>query len=92
MDRLPRTVTIGPKHKLKVVLCSPATLKALATDDDDIAFEVDALWVPTYERPVFGTIYIDINAKGRKRWDLFFHELIHAVNDLHAWVIQGVQI
>lgn len=90
MEKLPRTVTIGPKHKIKVVLCSQKILRDLAEVEDVTDLSTfDGLWIPTYGQPVFGTIYIHSKLTQPQRWTTFFHELIHGVNDLHAWVMQG---
>jgi len=88
MEKLPRTVSVG-QHKIKVVLCSQKILREIMEIEDVTdTTQFDGLWVPSYGKPVFGTIYIHTKMTREKRMTTFFHELIHAVNDLHAWVLQ----
>jgi hypothetical protein len=88
--RLPRTTTVG-RHKIRTLLVSQTVLREIGEVEDE-AVRLDGLWVPTYEAPVFGTIYVEQRLPLAKKWDVYFHELIHAVNDLHAWVAQEVTL
>ncbi len=88
--RLPRTVSLG-HYKIHVVLASQTILREVAEEDESSSL-YDGCWVPDYKEPVFGTIYVDAKLSAKKKWDVFFHELVHAVNDLHAWVAQELTV
>ncbi len=76
--RLPRVVHLGLGYKIKVALVPQSFLRELA-DDDDEQQNYDGIWLD--ERK---TIYIDKALRASDRREVYWHELIHALNDTVA--------
>lgn len=84
--RLPRRVHLGGGYYVKVLLVSPKVLlEQLEEDDDEKGKYYDGFFIAEYGYPCFGTIYVNNKLKRGAKWETYFHELIHAVNDLGAW-------
>ena len=84
-SRLPRRVPLGRGYHLTVVLASQTVLRELAEADDDES--LDGVWdnkLGTTNGHA-GTIYIHNTLTSAQRWGVYWHELLHAVNDVAAF-------
>lgn len=78
---IPRVIVAGP-FRVAVSLISPRTLARYAgVNVGDCA----GLWCPEKSR-----VYIDKTLSLRRQWDVYWHELTHAVHDLHTIFCGGL--
>lgn len=82
--RLPRRVHLAG-YVVGVQTVSQRHLRGLANEGSEAWF--DGWWESALGRdgPLAGTIYIWSRLPARQKWSTFWHELIHAVNDIAAW-------
>jgi len=76
--RLPRSVNLGRGYLVKIRVMPMAELKHAAGIEDEEG-AVDGAW----EHETL-TIYIDRGLSIKRRWEIYWHELLHAVNDILA--------
>ena len=81
-SRLPRCVRIGRGYHLIVVLANQTTLREIAEAEDDEL--LDGFWDSKLSTigGLAGIIYIHNKLTVAQRWDIYWHELLHAVNDI----------
>lgn len=84
--RLPRRVFLGKGYYVDVLLATQAELWEVINDEPDSNRDIlYGLWDADHAWPKFGTIYIWKKPIATQKWDTYWHELLHAVNDLMAW-------
>jgi hypothetical protein len=81
--RLPRRIRLGP-YVVDVVLVTQCVLKDVL-DDEEEGNTYEGAWVGSFDPGHTGAIYIDRALPRAKQWGVFFHELLHAVNDIRDW-------
>lgn len=72
-QRMLQKVKLGGDHVIKIILVAPTTLAEIS--EADVA--LDGYWDDENE-----TIYIDKKLSTKKRWNIYWHELRHAINDI----------
>lgn len=82
--RLPRRVHLGNGHVVTVTLVSRQTLKDLNGDEDE---PLEGLWDSDTR-----AIYVLRSLGSADRWRVYWHELLHAVNDLAAHDSSGLNL
>ena len=84
-SRLPRRVSLGRDYHITIVLASQTVLRELAEADDDES--LDGVWDAKLgtTNGYAGTIYIHNKLTVAQRWGVYWHELLHAVNDVAAF-------
>lgn len=85
--RIPRRVSVGKGYYIDVLLVSPNVLKEELEEDEHTA---DAAWFNelgprSNGKALAGRIMISSRLSTTARWDAYWHELLHAVNDIMAW-------
>lgn len=73
VHRLPRVIRIGLDTVIKVKIISPERMKEVSPDSDVL----DGLW---HDRTL--TIFVLNELDLEDRWEIFRHELLHAIHDL----------
>ena len=82
LKRLPRRVYLGKGYYVAVMLASKTALREAVEDEDA---DIYGAFMPVYGWPKFGDIYILKSLPASQKWETYWHELVHAVNDLMAW-------
>lgn len=78
---IPRSILAGP-FRLRVSLIQPRTLARYAgVSVGDVA----GLWCPEKQ-----AVYIDQTISLKRQWEVYWHELQHAVHDLHTIFFGGL--
>lgn len=90
--RIPRRVTVGKGYYIDVILVSPRILKEELEEDEHTA---DGAWLNELGprkngRALAGRILISTRLTTAQRWATFWHEMIHALNDIAAWDAEQV--
>ena len=81
--RLPRRVRLGRGYVVEVVLAPQATLRDVCEVDEE---HLDGAWDSQLgEDGLTGRIYVYEKLSLGKKWETYWHELVHAVNDIMAW-------
>jgi len=80
MRRLPRRIHLGP-YTIEVALASQAVLRDVMESEDGA---YDGAWESLLgeEEKIAGRIYIHDKLPREHKWRVFWHELIHAANDI----------
>jgi hypothetical protein len=87
--RLPRRVHLGRGYVVEVALASQRLLRDILDADDDQHF--NGAWDSALGEPdesVAGRIYVYQGLSAADRWATYWHELLHAVNDIRDWDAQ----
>jgi len=80
--RLPKVVHVGLGYKVRIILASQTEIRE-AFDDDEIS--LDGCWVSSEEGyPEAGVIYIHNKLSSTRKREVYWHELLHAINDIMA--------
>lgn len=81
--RIPRRVNLGRGYYIKVLLVTQTVIDEVYDDGDSL----DGLWLNELGTGVgrAGTIYIFQGLAAAQRWEVYWHELVHALNDIMAW-------
>ena len=83
VHRLPRRVHLGKGYVVEVVLVGPRKLAELLDEDDTV---YDGFFESSFgDGKVAGRICINSRLPIAKKWATYWHELIHAVNDISAF-------
>ena len=84
-SRLPRRVRLGRGYHLTVVFVSQTILRELADIENDEL--LDGYWDSKLgtTNGHAGIIYIHNKLTAAQRWGVYWHELLHAVNDIAAF-------
>lgn len=85
--RIPRRINVGRGYYIEVLLVSPNVLREELEEDEHTS---DGAWFNelgprTNGRQRAGKIYISNRLSGQQRWATYWHEMIHAMNDIAAW-------
>jgi hypothetical protein len=78
-------VRLGKGYVIEVALATPRQIAEHA-EDDDATNHYDGLWeswLGEGERSA-GIIYVNSRLTAPQRWAVYWHELVHAVNDVAA--------
>lgn len=75
--RLPRRVDLGLGYVVQVVLVPQAILQEIVGDEEGNNGALDGLWDPDKR-----IIYVDKRCSSKRRREVFWHELLHAINDI----------
>lgn len=74
--RLPRRVQLGRGNIIKVAIVSPTVLREAFEDEDP-----DSTLTGGWDSEI-NTIFIRSDLPLARRWYVYWHELLHAVNDI----------
>ena len=80
--RLPHVVYFGLGYKVRVILAAKTLLREVLEDETE---DVDAVWDHTPEKGYCGTIYIWNKLSAERRRECYWHEMKHALTDIHGW-------
>jgi hypothetical protein len=83
MKRLPRRQKFAG-YTVDIILVSQAVMRE-EFDDEDGEGLYEGGWFPDLDGRVAGKILILQSLPLAKKWVVFWHELIHAVNDIRDW-------
>lgn len=85
--KLPTVVRLGRGYKVKVRLAGAKRIKQL------LGCEGVGCWADHLHEAkdgIIGVIYIDKGLPEAEQWDTYWHELIHAINDVSLWDRENV--
>lgn len=85
IKRLPRTVPVGRGYAIRVALVTKSEMKQAVDDGNDDATPPDGLWAESLGEKYAGTIYIGQWLPMPQKWDTYWHEMIHVLNDIMAY-------
>ena len=85
--RIPRRVNMGRGYYVEVLVVSPHVLREELEEDEHTS---DGAWFNelgprTNGKQRAGRIMISNRLTAAARWDCYWHELLHALNDIMAW-------
>ena len=75
--RLLRKVRLGGGYVISTILLPPSELADLCDDEHEAQTPYQGFWDMDKM-----TIYISTSLNRKGQWEVFWHELLHAVNDL----------
>lgn len=86
LRRLPSKVHLGRGYVVEVVLVAQSYFSERGwTEDDEL---LDGYWESLLGEgvdQVVGRIFIHERISRQAQWETYWHEMIHAVNDVMAW-------
>ena len=95
MARIPRKVALGNGYWVRVLTVPQKTIRAavglsaLLPHEHKTAGQYDGLWNPTQEDVSTGgpagVIYIYNRLPDKRKWQVYWHELTHAIADIGDW-------
>ncbi len=83
--RVPRRVHVGRGYVVEVVLVQQRIFRERDFCED--GEELDGYWESFLgqDELIAGRVYIHQGLSPASRWDTYWHEMVHALNDIMAW-------